>query len=156
MPELLAMHAAAHNVELYEQHAEKIISDHHEAMECLDCQAFLQLGIDAFRWLVNTDELINKAIAHGIVEYNADLESKLEELFRRWLVPCDFANDWIDVQLRRGYQPDNLKRFRKCQAEARAIVKSIDKTTRQMSGSLIELRDEAIEEHRRGETAEFI
>jgi hypothetical protein len=156
MSELLAMHAAAHNVELYEQHAEKIISDHHEAMECLDCQAFLQLGIDAFRWLVSTDEIIVKAVAEGIAEYDADLESKLDELFRRWLVPCDFANEWVDVQLKRGYQPDNLRKFRKCQAEARAIVKSIDITTRQMSDSLIDLRDEAIEEHRRGETAEFI
>lgn len=156
MPEPLAIHAATHNVELYVQHAENITSNQHEALDCLDCQAFLQLGIDAFRWLVNADELINKAIAEGIVEYDPELESKLEELFRRWLVPCQFANDWIDVQLRRGYQPDNLKKFRKCQAEVEAILNSIDNTTRSMSDSLIELRDAAIEEHRRGETAEFI
>jgi hypothetical protein len=156
MSEPLAIQAAAHNVEFYEQHAQKFIPDHQKAMDCFDCQAFLQLGIDAFRWLINTDELINKAVAEGITEYDAELESKLDRLFRRWLVPCEFANDWIDLQLQRGHQPDNLKRFRKCQAEATAIVKSIDNTTRQMSDSLIELRDEAIEKHRRGETAEFI
>lgn len=156
MSEPLAIHAATHNVELYEQHAETITTDRHEAMDCLDCQAFLQLGIDAFRWLVNADESINKAIAEGVFEYDADLQSKLEELFRRWLVPCKFANEWIDIQLRRGYQPGNLKKFRKCQAEVEAIVKSFDDTTRNMSDSLIELRDAAIEEHRRGETAEFI
>jgi hypothetical protein len=157
MTNSLVLRAASDNLTLYEQYAsDRGIVDHNHAMECLDCEACLQLGIDAFRWLVEADEVISCAVAKDIIEYDEKVEAEILALFRRWLAPCEFANRWIDVQVKRGYQPDNLSEFRRCEAEVNAIVSSQDNTDRQMSDELIRMRDEALEEHRRGETSEFV
>ena len=48
-----------------------VLKDHQQAMECRDCDAVLQLGIDAFAWLVRADERLRSAIYSG-AEYDAD------------------------------------------------------------------------------------
>jgi hypothetical protein len=129
------------------------MKSHHEAMECLDCDDLLKVGIDAFQWLVRADEVIRSAVYSGM-EYDAESDQILQRLFREWLAPCEWVNQWIAVHQQRGYDLAHLEAFRKCEQEVRSIVKSMDADV--MTDPMRELRDLAIEEHRNGETAEFI
>jgi len=130
------------------------MADHHEAMDCVDCEAFLQLGIDAYDWLVRADLLIRKAASRGEVEYDDTVEQAFESMARAWLAPCGSAEGWVNRVLERGHSLNNLERFRQCQASIESMVAFLDNDA--MTDSMRTLRDQAISEHGRGETAEFI
>jgi hypothetical protein len=148
----VALRAARRHVANFAEEWE-IAKSHREAMECRDVEAVLQLGIDAFAWLTRADECIRAAVYSGL-DYDAEADESLRELFKEWLRPCEPLNRWIETQIQRGYHPDNLDQFRKCETDVRSIVKAID--TDAMTEALRDLRDQALEEHRRGETAEFV
>jgi hypothetical protein len=149
---------ARQHVAHYREEDDKLIAAHREAMDCFDCEAYLQLGIDAFNWLVKADAVIRRAIYRGVYEYDPDVEAALQELFRGWLEPCPNAEKWIMLQEQRGYTVSNVNEFRNCCEEVKAIVKSFDETEndRVMSEPLIRLRDQAVQEHQDGQTAEFV
>ena len=132
----------------------KLIADHRRAMESLDCEAFLQLGIDAFDWLVRADQAIRKAVLAGCAEHNARTQQALESLFRAWLEPCALANKWVAKIEKQGHALDNLARFCECETEVRAIVRFLDED--KMTDAMRALRDEAVSEHESGQTAEFV
>jgi hypothetical protein len=132
----------------------KLIDGHRQAMERLDCEAFLQLGIDAYDWLVRADQAIRKAMLAGGEEHSPRTEQALENLFRAWLEPCKLANKWITSIGKRGQSPENLARFRECETEVRAIVRFLDDDM--MTDAMRAMRDEAISEHESGQTAEMV
>lgn len=131
----------------------EIMRGHREAMECRDCDTVMQLGIDAFAWLIRADECLRAAVYEGM-GYDADADEAIRELFRGWLRPCEPVNKWIEIQAQRGYHLDNLEEFRKCEREVRSIVKAWDADA--MTDAMRDLRDKALSEHRNGETAEFV
>jgi hypothetical protein len=153
MTDVLALRQARRHVENFNDEL-KLMTQHREAMDCLDCEAFLQVGIDAYTWLVRADETIRKAIYLELAEYDPKTGSCIQELFRAWLNPCSFAHWWIDQQLKRGFQVDNLKEFRECENQVRAIVNSFDSDA--LTDPMRGLRDSAVTEHSNGETAEFV
>lgn len=153
--ETLALQTATSHVEQYVKQYEFAMHAH-QAMDYYECEAFLQLGIDAFRWLLRADYGLRQGIYSDAIEYDAKAEAALEQLFRTWLVPCEFAERWAKVQSDRGFTVSNLGDFRKCCEEARAIVDALDgNDTEGMSQQLANLRDQAIYEQQHGETAEF-
>lgn len=133
-----------------------LIDRHNEAMECRDCEAFLQMGIDAFNWLVKADLVLRKAAADGDFSYTQDVDEKLKHLAKWWLRPTKVAEEWIKVQQQRGYSLENLQEFRKCCEEIRAIVAFNELEGEELPATLIPLRDSAIAEQLNGETAEFL
>lgn len=149
----VALRAARQHVASFTDESEIVIKNHLEAMECRDCEDVLQLGIDAFGWLARADECIRGAVFRGM-DYDADADDVIRELFKGWLRPCDPVNKWIDTQIQRGYHPENLDEFRKCEKEIRAIVKSLEADT--MTDAMRDLRDRALAELRDGKTAEFV
>jgi hypothetical protein len=90
----------------------------------------------------------------GDVEFDREFEATLESLFRQWLAPCAFAGHWIAEVEAQGHSPENLAAFRQCEAEVRGLVKFLDND--EMTDPMRRLRDRAIEEHRNGQTAEFV
>jgi hypothetical protein len=148
----LAFREARKHVYSFSDESE-FMRDHREAMECLDCEAILQLGIDAFHWLVRADESLRRAAYRGD-EVDAETFEMLAQLFRHWLKPCAVVSAWIDVQGDRGYTLENLQELRKCEREVRSIVDSL--STDELADSVRNLRDEAVAEHRDGHTAEFL
>lgn len=148
----VALRAARRHVSSFADECE-ILRNHREAIECRDCEAVLQLGIDAFAWLIRADECIRGAVFSGM-EYDPQADEVIRELFRGWLRPCEPANQWIDALLGKGYHPDNLEEFRRCEREVRSIVKAIDADG--MTDAMRDLRDRALAEHRDGKTAEFV
>jgi hypothetical protein len=149
----VALRAARQHVVNFTDESEIVIKNHLEAMECRDCEDILQLGIDAFHWLNRADEYIRGAVYNGM-EYDADSDEAIRELFKCWLRPCDPVNKWIDTQIQRGYHPENLDEFRKCEKEVRSIVKSLDADV--MTDAMRDLRDRALAEHRDGKTAAMV
>lgn len=134
---------------------DRVKRTHREAMDCCDCEAFLQLGIDAFDWLVRADTVIRQAIYRGVYAHDPQVEAVLQDLFRSWLEPCEYAEQWIQLQECRGSPVANLSKFRECREEVRAIVESFDNGEETMPAPLADLRDQALEEHRNGQTSEF-
>lgn len=154
--DLTLKYARQHVAHYREEH--KLMADHREAMDCFDCEAYLQLGIDAFHWLVKADAVIRRAIYRGVYEHDPEVDAALQDLFRGWLEPCGNAEKWVAVPEKRGYTVSNLDEFRNCCEEVRAIVKSFDETEKDwiMSEPLITLRNQAMQEHQDGQTAEFV
>jgi hypothetical protein len=130
-----------------------LLVDHGNPERCVDCEAFLQVGIDAFQWIVRADEAIRLGVSRGQLAPDAQFDRKLKALARAWLNTCDVVSRLNLWYLSRG-KLGNLAEFRRCEAEMRAMVQSWQRD--KMTDAMRALRDSAIEEHRRGETAEFI
>ena len=96
------------------------------------------------------------AAVEGKLEYTEELEQSLEALAKAWLKPCDLAERLITARQERNFEPDNLTEFRYCCKEMRAIVEFNESWQNEsLPPGLAKLRDEALAEHRNGETAEF-
>ena len=130
-----------------------LLVDHGDPERCVDCEAFFQAGIDAFHWLVRADEAIRLGVGSGQSAHDVRFDRKLKTLARAWLNTCEVASRLNLWHLSRG-KLGNLAEFRHCEAEMQAMVQSW--CTDAMTDSMRALRDEAIEEQRRGETAEFV
>jgi hypothetical protein len=126
---------------------------HEEAMDCWDCQNFLQLGIDAFHWINRTDQEMRKAVYAGKKDYSQEDALFLEKLYAEWLEPCLFAERWIAAQQSRGFSIDNLEEFRKCCEEVRAIVEELNGTL--SNPQFAAAQAAAVEAYRKGNTFEF-
>lgn len=152
----LVFRTAQKHVRNYSHEADAVMAEHRQAMDCRDCETFLQIAIDAFDWVARADADVRLAVYEGEQEYDPSFDEALLSLYRRWLDPCERAQSWIAVQQKRGFVLDNIGRFRVCCEEVRAIVKAAtNPTSSEVSDALIELRDEAIDAFRNGQTAEF-
>ena len=155
--ESLAFRTAKKHVDSYSEESANLMAAHDEAMDCRDCEAFLQMGIDAFDWLMRADRAYHMAMYRSEIDHDPKLEDALARLCEGWLVPCEFAERWIERQLTNGYQIDNLEGFRRCVTEMSAIVEvNREDGDQKLPEQIAELRDTAIQENRNGETAEFV
>ena len=128
-----------------------LIGRHVSAMECRDCEDFLQLGIDAFNWMIRADEQFREAIFDGRIEYDAETDESLSLLFRTWLKPSSYAEKWAAEQTERGFTLEKIAQFRQCVTEVRAIVQNANS----IGGEMAKIRDAAIASHRKGETIDW-
>jgi hypothetical protein len=149
--ENLALRTARNCVRYYNDESANLLERHAEAMDCRDCEDLLQLGIDAFHWLGRADQATRAAVYRGQAEYDPSFEVALATLYAEWLRPCVYADRWAAVQEKRGFHVENLDKFRQCCEEVRAIVEANAGLLVQ-SDAMIELRDNAIDSHRKGET----
>jgi hypothetical protein len=152
----LALRNAKNHVHSYNEESQDLMQRHTEAIDCLNCEAFLQMGIDAFDWIIRADRVIRLAIYRGDREFDPTTEAALHELCKNWLLPCKFAESWIAIQQQRGYEISNLSQFRDSVAEMTAIVEANQGGAEVLSGAMARLRDQAVKEQRDGQTAEFI
>jgi hypothetical protein len=153
MAETLAFRHAEMLVKGYNDEADDLQSKHNEAMECRDCEDFLQLGIDAFDWLMRADTSIRTRVFRGEVPYTKEIDEALWTLLETWRTPCDFALTWAEKQKKRGFHVENLVEFQKCCREVADMLTPDDQFF--SHDSLVALRDEALDEHAEGKTVEF-
>jgi hypothetical protein len=154
----LAYRTAQSHVHMYGDAFQGIMAQHAEAMECRDCEAFLQMGIDAFEWLMRADREYRMAIYRGEIEHDPDFDKALQNDYEGWLNPCQYAEKWIESQLTRGFKIDNLVEFRRCVEEMNAIVEAYREGDNPifLPEGIAEIRDAAIIEHQNGQSAGFI
>ncbi len=156
--ELLALRTARKHVQNFEREstAAVVMQEHHDAMECRNCEDFLQLGIDAFHWVMNADCRMRVAVSEGDVAADDSFELLLLALCSQWLVPCAFAEQWIARLEADGFKLDNAEEFRNCRREMSAIVKSFDfNDEEELPARMAELQDQALDAIRNDKTAEF-
>lgn len=144
----LALRTARTYVRNYANEGDELMARHLAAMDCRDCEAFLQLGIDAFHWLNRADCQTRLAVFEGRAAFDPEFDEALGNLYQMWLRPCEIAERWISVQSQRGYTPDNLAEFRECFEEVKAIVAP----SVEVGGQIEEMRDQAIEDYAAGRT----
>jgi hypothetical protein len=157
--ESLALKTARSHVDSFQGESRRVMSAHREAMDCRDCEAFLQLGIDAFDWIMRVDQGYRTAVFEGHTEYSSDVDQAIRTLCEAWLPSAIPAEKWVELQLARGYTLANLDRFRQCHREMAAIVRAFaeqDSGATLFPTAIAALSDEAAQEHLDGQTAEFI
>lgn len=132
-----------------------VIRESGNATDCMDCEAFLEAGIDTFNCIKKTDMTLRELVLSGRLDdkQGGDFERALEDVLRDWVKPVPDAEAWIKRCQDNGYDVANLDEFRQCVAEAYSILNFDPAAV--APESILGLQHEAIEEHRRGETAEF-
>jgi len=154
--DFLAVRNAESHVRSYNDVSTDLMSRHAEAMDCRNCEAFLQMGIDAFDWLRRADREIRLNFYRNEAEFDLQATAALAKLCEVWQEPVAFAEKWIAIQQQRGGEIDNLVEFRHCVEEMAAIVEANAAATEDVPESIATLRDLAIQENHDGQTAEFI
>ncbi len=98
---------------------------HNEAMECRDCEDWLEIGLEAFRWLKQADQTIRQAAVEGFA-VSSSAPNSIATLYRAWLRPCDRAEGLAKEQIGRGFRLKNLTEFREACEFVRQQVRIID------------------------------
>lgn len=156
MNDTLTMRTARQRVREFKSESDERTARDVPSFDGRDCEAFLQLGIDAFRWLTTADAEMRVAVAEGRIAYDPAFDEAVRALARLWLAPCAFAEEWLARLQREGsIEVSNLATFRNCCEEMRAIVDFDEAPNTEVSPPLTTLRDQAITEFRGGQTAEF-
>jgi hypothetical protein len=119
----LIIRTAQKHVKNYEAET-AVMMAHYQAMECLDCEAYLDLGIDAFGWIIKATKDVRKSALKSDDDGIDEAEKLLRMLRKIWLGPCDWAEQWAELQIQRGFALPNLEKFRQCSKAMRQLVES--------------------------------
>ncbi len=119
--ESIAFRSAKRHVKTFAR-TSKLMQAHREAMDCRNCEDFLQLGVDAYEWLKRAEEALRENLYKGRRRNDPKLSEAFDMMYNTWLWPVEFADEWIAKQIHKGYIPDNLENFRKACDEVRDIV----------------------------------
>lgn len=103
---------ARYQVEQYREQGDALMADHQAAMECRDCEDFLQLGISSYEWLAKSEQTLREASYGGQIEFTPELRDLIDSLYVIWQTPCSKAESLIQQTQSRGFRLDNLDRFR--------------------------------------------
>lgn len=136
---------------------EQIIAESRQAVDCMDCEAVIASGIQAFRVLEETDICLRNAIYSGRLNLDAetfDLDECMLQLVTSWLKPVAHVDGWVSKCLSNGYTVERIEEFRQCVLQAQGIVDFL--SGREPSVDLESAVRQAIEEHTSGKTTEFI
>ncbi len=97
-------------VNQYVDDSGKLMDEHRRAMECRDCEELLELGLNAYQWLVRSEETFREAHRLGI-GYGENVDQSLTLLLEAWLVRGESALAWVKELGERGHAPDNVGDF---------------------------------------------
>jgi len=121
----IAYKSAQRQVRFFARQA-KEMKEHRLAMNCRDCEDFLQVGIDAFHWMKRAEEELRRTLYEGTRENDPTISATFDRLYHTWMMPVAIAEQWIALQQANGYEPDNLAEFRRASQEVREIVENRD------------------------------
>ena len=92
--------------------AENVLHEHHDAMQCRDCEEMLEAGITAFKWIVIAEKVLREADQNGIMDLTLETENAITALWEYWIKPVEKAEQLIAQTLEKGFVPDNMNEFR--------------------------------------------
>jgi hypothetical protein len=141
-------------LEFYEQKSEQVWSDAHEAaLHATDCEELLALGNFLFERINRLDESWRNAVYTGHWSDDRGFEKVVEGLYRSWSKAGEVLLRWLEQLEGQGFCVEGAEQFRRCCREVRGILTPDDEF---FSGDAqVNARDQAIDEHRRGETTEL-
>lgn len=103
-----------------------VMKNQNEATDWRACESFLQSGINAYRWLTETEAAVRDAEDHDSGESSCDIEAAIESLYQAWLEPCELAENWISRVQCQGFTVANVDEFRE-------ICEDVDEKIRHLS-----------------------
>jgi hypothetical protein len=124
-------------------------ANHLEALSCWEFEDLLRLCVETFERIGRQDEGWRSAVFCGERPYSAEEEKGFVALYVAWRDVCKNFLGPLGHFEERDYRIECAEQFRACIREAEGILtpdaEFFDADT------VARLRDEAIEEHRRGE-----
>jgi hypothetical protein len=124
-------------------------ADHKEVMACFSLESKLSRGVAIFDFITHIDESYRKAVLGGEAEFQPELFDAIAKLYQVWKIPCDEALKEL-AKFEQNYTVAGADEFRR---RCREVVGICTPDSEFFSSeAMITLRDEAIEEHERGET----
>ncbi len=124
-------------------------TNHIEAMQCWDFEDLLLYCIEAFNRIGRKDEVWRTEMLAGRLEYDPRHDEEIDRLYRLWLGLCRSIADELPRFEQRFVHLTNGDEFRRCLSEVQSILGDEDEFFTDPNGRMAELRDEAIEWHRR-------
>lgn len=124
-------------------------ADHDVAMKCMSFESHLGLGVSLFESINRIDEAWRAKVHAKQVEYDPAVDEQIAFFYLWWFSPSDVLLDVLDYFESLGFQVEHADRFR---AACREVHGLLSNDTEFFAGDrLAQLRDDAIESHRRGE-----
>ena len=105
---------AKNRVAQFEDAVDPLMIDHQAAMNCFDCEAFLQTGIDAIRWLVLAEQAVMNQHKLGVTLIPKEFYPWLEGCYNNFVRRSAFAKKWISECDSRGDEVANAEEFDRC------------------------------------------
>lgn len=130
---------------------DELILESNRAVDCMDCEALLLVGIQAFDGISRVDECIREAVFAKKITVDEKFDDAILRLYKAWMIPTANAIRWAETCKDHGFDVANLEEFMRCVEEAQSIIGS----NFSKSSAIRQLEQEAIEEYRSGKTAEF-
>lgn len=94
---------------------EQLMEDHAAAMDCLDCETHIQMGIDAIRWLELAEQAVIRVSSENpdfqAIHEGKSLNEWLKSCYRSFLEKAEHARAWIFECESRGFEVSNRSRF---------------------------------------------
>jgi hypothetical protein len=147
----LSYQTATHGVQAFVRTANQLGKHQQQAAELQECESYLQLGIDAFHWLMRADEHYRRAVFSQQIVYDPAFDQAFDALCAEWLKPVLAAEGWLASLAKRALSPPNAIEFRGCVEEMRAMLTE----SKELGGEMAVLRDEAIRAFRADEGDEW-
>ncbi|MGC1719318.1 MAG: hypothetical protein WA746_10045 [Isosphaeraceae bacterium] len=124
--------------------------DHDRALACFAIEEAMSFGNLIFRWVSERDAIWHTRVLESKIEYNEAEREEWIEIYRNWLGASERLLLTIARLEGQGFEVRGADEFRRNCDEARGI--SADDDVISVDEALINLRDEAIDEHRRERT----
>ncbi|MEX2139178.1 MAG: hypothetical protein WD894_07955 [Pirellulales bacterium] len=142
----------ASQTEQYVGSAERWKADHRSAMVCYEVEETLALGNRVFDAIVEFDENWRRQVSRGKLRFSPVLHSFIQALFERWHAPCSNVLAAIEDLRHEGFLPKGADEFQHRCREADGILTPDGDFF--VGDQLIQIRDDALDQHLRGETLE--
>lgn len=120
----------------------------------LKVEETIALGLFVFDRITRLDEQQRAEVLRGAAPHDAATEKAIEELYRSWSASCAGTLQASAGLEQRGFQVQGAEEFRLRFGEVRGILTPDHEFF--SSKPLQDLRDAAIDEHRRGETIQGV
>jgi hypothetical protein len=142
----------ASQTEEYVGSIERWNADHQAAMHCYKVEETVELGNRVFDAIVAFDEAWRRRVMRGELPFSPVLHSLIRALFQRWHAPCAEVLMAVEELRSQGFSIKEAEEFEhRCQEAAGILTPDSEFFD---SDKLARLRDEAIDQHHRGETLE--
>lgn len=95
---------------------------HQEAERCHGFGRILDLMVNEFEGIRQTDRLWREAVYRAITPPDAAVDARSRDFFRRWLRLADSMHGTLDGYERSGHAVDNADEFRRCRQAAATLL----------------------------------
>ena len=142
----------ASQTEQYVATVEHWNGDRQAAMVCKQVEETVELGTRIFDEIVAFDESWRRKVLRGELQFSPVIHSLILALFRRWYVPASDVLAAIESLRNHGLSVNGAEDFRqRCRETEGGLTPDADFFA---AGELVDLRDEALDQHFRAETLE--